>query len=277
MSDTLVHPWKIDPRTGLALRAVFMRPPRRGEVGEQPVWPIMGASEDDPGDDDDEDDGVPDPDELDDEDDDDEDDDEDDPWAGKSEADLKAELRRLSGAHGKAKTQAQRWREFAQGKTDTAPDGTKRTAPKPAPKTDPKTKSGALTRADLEAAVEEARNEARAETREATIRTTARAELRAAGLSLPSDPEESKAVIARAVRLLDLDDVSVEDGEVVGLDDAIADLKRMLPGMFKAGSPNGNGGRRKAPNPGNTGGGKGGAGKPKTATEQQAALIFGGS
>lgn len=271
MSNTLVHPWKIDPRTGLRLTAAGFRPPRRGERGDQPIWPIMGASEDDDPDDDDDVDEVDDGGEPEDDD----DDEPDDPWAGKSEAELKAELKRLNGAHGKAKTQAQRWREFAQGKTDVAPDGTKRAPVKPADGEGGKGKNGALTRADLEAAVEEARNEARAENQAAAIATSARAELRAAGLTLPRDPGEAKETIARAVRLLNLDDVTLEDGEVVGLDDAIADLKRLLPGMFKAGAtpppP-----KRKAPNPGNTGGGKGGSGKELTATERQAASIFGG-
>lgn len=265
MKNTLVHPWMIDPRTGLRLEAV-------GVVAGRPVWPIMGASEDDEDDDND----PPDPEDVDNEDDDDEDEDDDDPWAGKSEDDLKAELKRLSGAHRKAKTQAQRWREFGQGKTDTAPDGTKRVAPKPNGDGKPGPKNGALTRADLEAAVEEARNQARAENQVAAITTSARAELRAAGLALPKDSDEAKETIARAVRLLNLDDVTLEDGEVVGLDDAIADLKRLLPGMFKAGVPANGNGRRPAPNPGNTGGGKGGSGKAKTATEQQAAAIFGG-
>lgn len=221
--------------------------------------------------DDEDDSGIPDPADLDDE----TDDDEDDPWEGKSETELKAELKRLSGSNSKAKSQAQRWRQFAQGKTDTAPDGTKRTKPV-ADKDTVKPKPGALTRADLEAAVEEARNQARAENQAAAITTSARAELRAAGLTLPKDSDEAKETIARAVRLLDLDAVTLEDGEVVGLDDAIADLKRLLPGMFKPGAPAPPNGRRPAPNPGNTGGGKGGSGKAKTATEQQAAGIFGG-
>jgi hypothetical protein len=47
MTDTRVHPWMIDPRDGLPLRAV-------GVVAGRPVWPVMGASDDDDAEDEDE-------------------------------------------------------------------------------------------------------------------------------------------------------------------------------------------------------------------------------
>lgn len=192
------------------------------------------------------------------------DDGDDDPWAGKTEAELKAELKKTTRKLGDSNRQAKTWREKATGKTPAKPkvDDAKTT----------------FTKAELEAARQEALDNARTEQDQVTVRIAARSELKAAGLRLPEDDADTAArKLATAVKLLDLDGVLVEDGDIIGLAAAIDTLKETMPELFgKGGSGTGGNGRRPAPRPGNAGGGGRNGDKPKTATELQSAAIFGG-
>jgi hypothetical protein len=166
MRNTLAHPTMIHPHTGRPLEALGRR--RDG----RPIWPILGASEDDDEDegDDGDDTGVGD---------DEDEDEDDDPWAGKTDVELKAELSRVTKSSTRASSQAKAWREFAQGKTDKAPDGRTRTKPKTGDEDDEskttKTAKGGFTKADLEAARQEAIDAAREENQAAAISVSARA------------------------------------------------------------------------------------------------------
>lgn len=258
MRDTRVAMPATHPRTGAPLAPLGYRADGR------PIWPIMGgAPEDDEedeaaggGEDDEEDEG--------------EGDDEEDPFDGLSVGDKQ----RIKSSFEKAKSDAKRWREFAQGKTDVAPDGTKRKAKSEDDEDDAstKTKSKTFTRRDLDDTREEARAAGREELMPVLIEVAATHALAEAGMVLPKNEEAREAKLARVMRLMDADDVRVEDGKLVGLSDAVAGLKRDFPEWFGKGT-NGRGVGR----PGNTGGGRTAKDKPKSATEIQMEAIFGGS
>lgn len=249
MTNTLVHPWMIDPRDGLPLRALGVR--KNGRA----IFPIMGASEDE---DDEGDEVTGDGGAGGDEDEDDEGDE--DPWAGKSEAELKTELAKLKAAGDRTRREAEAWRKKATGKT---------TPPKPAPPK-PTGKGDTFTKEELDAQREEAQEAARAGLMPTLIRTAAEAKLERAGLTLPEDPGERAAKLRRVMKLVDTEAVDVDDqGDLLGLDDAVDALKADYPELFK--------GKARAPRPGNVSGGKGSNGKPKTATELQMEHAFGRS
>lgn len=158
--------------------------------------------------------------ELDDDEDDDEDDD--DPDADKTEAELRAELvaaRRAlksandSSASKRGKLKAARARVAA---LEAAGVGGK---PKPDGDDD-----GAV---DLDAVRAQATRAATAAANGRIIKAEARGSLKAAGI----DPKR----VERAVGLLSLDDIDVDDdGTVEGLDEAIDDLRREWPELFAA-------------------------------------------
>lgn len=246
------------PVTGAPLEPIGHRADGR------PIWPIMGGAE--PDDDDDDDDAG-----NDDDDDDagDSDGDEEDPFDGLSVADKQS----IKRAFEKSKSDAKKWREFAQGKTDVAPDGTKRKPKDDDPEDDKdKTKGKTFTRRDIEDTREEARAAGREELMPVLIEVAATHALAEAGMILPKGEEAREAKLARVMRMMDADDVRVEDGKLVGLSDAVAGLKRDFPEWFGKGT-NGRGVGR----PGNTGGGRGAKDKPKSATEIQMESIFGGN
>lgn len=196
-------------------------------------------------------------------------DDEEDPFDGLSVADKLS----IKKAFEKSKSDAKKWREFAQGKTDVAPDGTKRKAKTDEDEDDKggKTKSKTFTRQDIEDTREEARNAGREELMPVLIEVAATHALAEAGMILPKSEEAREAKLARVMRMMDADDVRVEDGKLVGLSDAVAGLKRDFPEWFsKSGGTNG-----RTPRPGNAGGGRGAKDKPKSATEIQMGAIFG--
>lgn len=241
MRSTLIHPWMIHPRTGAPLEAVGVRKNGR------PIWPIMGAAEDD------EDDAGGDEDDAGGDDEDAGGDDEDDVDEGKSPEDLKAELARLR------RSQAKLLKE-ARNRTKTAP---------------PKVKAGdkdgddknAFTKDDIESTREETRESVRAEMLPAVIRPAARTVLEGLGMAFPKDVDVARAKLTRALKLADIEDVELdEDGELVGLDTALREVRRQFPEMFKG---------ARVRTPGNAGGGGKRTTKPRSATEQQMAAAFG--
>lgn len=99
---------------------------------------------------------------------------------------------------------------------------------------------------------------------ELAIRSSVRAELLAAGLSVGQD---KSTAVKRAMRLIDFEDLSIDkDGTIDGLEDAIADLKEDMPGLFtkpkKRRSINGGDERGDTRKP-----------APKSASERQAAAL----
>lgn len=121
---------------------------------------------------------------------------------------------------------------------------------------------------DEEDRVEKARTEEREKANARIIDAKAEAALERAGLDLSGDEDDRERKLKRAKRLLDLDDVTVDEkGRVHGLDDAIADAKEDVPNLFarprKKRSINGDDDR---------------GGKPKrlSATEQQVRELGGG-
>lgn len=256
MSDTRVDlhdELPTHPRTGLRALGI-------GKRG--PIWPIAGGSGEDEEDDEDEgsDDGE------------DDEDGEDDPFEGLDAEQLKDVARKLAKSNNTAKEQAKSWRLFAQGKSETAPDGRKRT-----PKADDEDEaekgtkakgSKTLTRAEVREMMEEAEDAARQTALEAVLPAAAEVALKAAGIKLPKDADSAERRLSRVLRLLDTDDVTIANGKLTGLDDAVDTLKREFPEYFGET-------RRKVGEPGNRGGGGRDGAKPKSTTEQQAAALFG--
>jgi len=242
MLDTRVHPWMTHPRTGAPLRPLGYR------ANGRPIWPIMGASEDDGdeggddsgGDDEGDDEGAGD----------DEGDDEgagDDPDAGKTPEELRAELKAVRASKAKLLREA-----------------------KNRTKAPPKDKDGkdTLTREDFETMREETRAAARAEVMPALIRTAARSQLESLGMVFPKDAEVAKAKLTRVLKLADTEELELGDyGEIEGLEHALRQVKRVAPELFRGKTP---------PRAGNEGGSGRPGNKPRTATELQAAAIFGG-
>lgn len=90
----------------------------------------------------------------------------------------------------------------------------------------------AAVRAELEA-------EYKAKAEQDNLRAEVSVSLMSAGLALPDDvadnPAEARKAVARVVRMMDLDNLVLEDGKVEGLDEEIAALRKLHPGLFKAG------------------------------------------
>lgn len=165
-------------------------------------------------DDDDEDDEE----EDDDEDDEDEDDDEDDDLADLSDDELRAELKKarasLSKAGGSVKSKRAKIRKLNRELEDAR-------KPKPAAK-----KKGGED--DDEPDLDTIRSEARADGEKAGLTRAKKAEARAALLQAGVNPER----VAKAVGLIDLDELDLDDDGLDGIDEAIDDLKADWPEMF---------------------------------------------
>ena len=181
-----------------------------GLVGGRPVYPVMGGAVDGPPDEDKPEDDVPDEDE-DKPDDEDEDDDEQDP------AKLRAERKALREALKEKNSDVARNRKLRLAAEEKLRQG--------APNPDEATK-----------AIEEARTAAR----EPLIRKLLTASARSAFLTAGFQGEVSE----RFIKLIDRDALDIDDdGEIDGLDEQIAQIKRDFPEKFK----------RKRTGPGDTG------------------------
>lgn len=244
MTNTLIHPWMIDPRTGTPLRAL-------GVVAGRPVWPIMGAAEDDEEDDGEgaEDDGG------DDEEDDGEGDDGGDPDAGKTPEELLAEVKALRSSRAKLLKEKANRSKGGNGKNgDRNGDG------------DGKDKT--LTRADVDDLVEETKASERQSLMPAIVRTQSKSVLADLGMVFDKDTTKAKAQLSRVLKLADTDDLDLgDDGEVEGLEHALRAVKRDFPQLFRG---------SRVRSAGNAGGGGKSSTKPKSATEVQASHLFGG-
>lgn len=99
------------------------------------------------------------------------------------------------------------------------------------------------------------------------IRTAARAAFVEAGLVIPKGVE-GEAAISDAVRLLDIEDLDfTDDGDVEGIEEQVAGIKRRLPGLFA----NSRGvGRIDGADKGGHG-----SGKARSASERQAEYLWG--
>ena len=86
---------------------------------------------------------------------------------------------------------------------------------------------------DSAQAVADAVTAADAKYKPMVVRAHARAAFAEAGLVIPKDKADS--ALARAFRLLDLDDIDIDaDGNVAGLEEQIADLRGDFPDLFTA-------------------------------------------
>lgn len=148
--------------------------------------------------------GGNDDDDLDDDEDDEDDEGDDDPDAGKTEAELRAEVKAARLALEEAE------RREVRRKKEAARLRKRNAAAKPAD--DDKPDADAI-KAEAQAAADER-----------VAKVAARAELRALGLD--------DAKLARALRMIDLGDVLVDGDEVDGLEDAIEALKADVPELF---------------------------------------------
>jgi hypothetical protein len=77
----------------------------------------------------------------------------------------------------------------------------------------------------------EQRDKAQAAAKDKAIRDG----LVAAGLRVPKDSDDARKTFKRAMRLLDADTIEIdEDGDVIGVEDEIENVKAMLPDLFGA-------------------------------------------
>ena len=176
----------------------------------------------------------------------------DDPDAGKSPEDLRAELKRLRGASTRSAREAEKWRLRAQGKNGKKDDE------------DDKDK---FTKDDVDDLTERTKEATRAELMPAIIRSQGKSVLESLGMAFPKDAKDAKAALTRTLKLANLEDLDLnEDGEVEGLEHELREVKRLYPQLFRGG---------RVRTPGNAGGGRRPADKPKSATELQMAQAFG--
>jgi hypothetical protein len=216
MTDLLELP--THPDTGLSALAV---------LAGRPVWPVLGGATDDEDDDDlgldvtggGKAGGKADPDEEDedlDEDDgqDDGDKSKEDDWKPPSRDEFERMQKALTETNAEAKRYRLRVREL---RRDA------RTAERTADK------SGAADDEVAARAKQDAADEAERKYKPIAVKSAARAALLAAGLNDGSD-----GVMRKLLRLVDMEDVDLdEDGEVVGLDDQIDDIKDTFPKLFE--------------------------------------------
>jgi hypothetical protein len=197
----------------------------------------------------------------DDEDDDDEDDDdEDDPDEGKSEDELRAELKKVRASLGKANGSSAKRRKRARELQDEL-DRLKAAGK-------PKGKKADDDEDEDELDVDAIREAARREGEKAGNDRVKKAELRTA---LAKAGVRDDAALKRLVGMVKLDDFDIDDdGEVDGLDDLIDELKADLPALF--------GTRRKRESVAGDNDRDGGGGRERktaTASEQAAAKLLG--
>jgi hypothetical protein len=215
----------IHPVTGLSALAVF---------GDRPVWPVLGAASDD----DDDDLGIDlagggkpaarqavDQDDEDDEDLDDEHDDEDaagdkdkDTWKPPTKDEWQKVQDALSNSNAEAKRYRLRLREQRREQREAQQQAAK---------------SGTSDDEAAARAAQDAADAAERKYKPVAVRSAARAALLAAGLNDGSD-----SVMRKLLKLVDMDDVDLdEDGDVVGLDDQIDDIKDTFPRLFEKTEP----------------------------------------
>lgn len=122
-------------------------------------------------------------------------------------------------------------------------------------------------------ALEEARAEVESRYKPLVVRTAAKAAFLTAGIATSAGDTDTK--VSRLIRLLNLDDIEIdEDGDVLGLDDQVDQLKDTFPELFQ---------RAKEPEPvrkvrapkGDTGAKTATPPKPKTIGEMVAARVHG--
>lgn len=224
-----------------------------GIVNGRPVYPIKGGS------------GENDPDPTDDPEEDEDDPEEDeDPDAGKTPEQLAAELKTMRSSLSRANRQAKNWRRKANGENGDDKGGDKGGE-------NDGDDSRKFTKADLDAARSEVQESATRKAKDQLVAVSLDMALREAGMNLPKDPDARKAKISRARRLIDMDDIAVnDDGELEGLSDQIAELKNEYPELFAAAATN-----RRVGRPGGQGGNGGGANTKKDSTTLQAEALFG--
>lgn len=68
------------------------------------------------------------------------------------------------------------------------------------------------------------------------VREAAVTSLVAAGVSLPDDPKKRTKAVAKLVKLLDLDEVTVDGDDIEGLDEQVEQMAKDYPALFTAAS-----------------------------------------
>jgi hypothetical protein len=154
----------------------------------------------------------------------------------------------------KANDDAKKWRMRASGKdpkwTSGGGDGTKPDAKK--------TESGDTPSADEIRAAARAELEAEyaQKAEQNSLRGAVALALTTAGLALSDEemknPASARNAVSRVVNMVKLDSLTLdrESGEVEGLDDEIADLRKSYPGLFRSGKPSNTRGGDAAPRKG---------------------------
>lgn len=161
--------------------------------------------------------GGGDDDDPDDEDDDEEDDEEEDDLADLSEDELRAELKKTRESLSKASGSSKAKRDKIKRLNRELEEAKK---PKPAKKKSDDDEDGP----DLDTI----RHEAKTEGEKAGLARAKKAEAKSSLLSAGVNPER----VARAVGLLDLDELDLDDDGLDGIDDAIEDLRKEWPELF---------------------------------------------
>lgn len=167
----------------------------------------------------------------------------------------------------KANNEAKKWRLRATGKDPKwKPRPADKDDDKPADKDDDK-----APKVDVAAERRKAEEETAARYKAPLVRTASRSAFEEAGLVLPAGRDKRDAAFARAMRLLDMDEVDVDDdGTVSGLDDQVRQIKRDYPELFaKKGA--------RTVDAGAGSGGNGSAGGEKTSADRIAAMVLGRS
>lgn len=176
-------------------------------------------------------------------------------FAGLSDDELRTQLKATTAALGKANEQAKKYRLAAKPKPTPPP------AKKPAPTE--------VTDEVLDEVRTSTRTEVENTYKPALIRASAESAFAAAGVSLPTDKDQRKAKIKALLNTVNHSELTIgDDGELEGLDDQIETLKLVMPEVFRPVRP-------RAPRIDGADKGEGHA-KPKSPTDQVAALVFGG-
>ena len=173
----------------------------------------------------------------------------------------------------KANNEAKKWRLRAQGKDDKwAVPGWQKAKDDTEDGTEDDDKPPAKTRrqpkVDVDAVRRETEEAARAKLKPGLVKSAAKDALRSAGLILPDKGQD--AAYQRAIRLIDLEEIEVDDdGEVSGVEEQVKAVKREYPELFvRRGA--------KAVNAGAGSGGDGAGQKKETSANKLAALLGGG-
>lgn len=137
--------------------------------------------------------------------------------------------------------EAAKWRRRATGKD---PDWKPNKPPERDTTKPPKIADGddKLTTDQIRAAArEELQAEFQAKADKDNLRAEVSVALMTAGLNLSDEemasPAKARKAVARVVNMIDLDNLTLDDGNIEGLDEELAELKKSLPGLFKASAP----------------------------------------